>query len=1390
MFGNVCELGKHKIVKGTPKSWWSLGLLLTFLLGSVAVVFAEEGGALGATLRTDPYGRVVMDESGRKINYDPFESEGLEASAVEADVAARRAIQERRDSFREPPGRRIQSPVPISPEWTYGIFGSGIGDSGLQATDLNGDGVIELVADGQDSTLSYWYVLQESNGGYEKVWISSPLPAYDSISTLRTIDVDGDGLEEVLIGAENEVQIYDGLDPVLTRTIVTTASEVRALEVADVDADGALELIVVDTSKLFVYDYATGTPEYEVAGLGGYDLAVGNVDADADVEIAIAGTTSGVVVTGGTGIIEWTSPNGFGRLVALGDLDGDGRDEVAGAPSARIEVYDVDLGTLAWSLPPGYGIAALELRDVEADGDLELVYGESQWGELHVHDGATGALEWSQNNPEYGVTNIEVADVDSDGTLELLWAAGSGSSGPDYLYVVDTVTQALEWRNDDIRGPFFGLDHGDVDADATPELLFSSFESESGYGDGLYFVHNAVNKSLEFVSPEPTGIDFSGARRVRQAQADGDAAAEIFFTSSSGYDGKIFRYDGSTHLEELEITIESGLSFASLDLVDVDGDGDLEIVAGTRREHTGASGVYLYVYDAGTGTLEWQSPNLGSGFVDFPLLRIAEVDGDPGLEILVAETSGNLKMFDGSTHTLELDVDLNLTALDTADLDGDGAEEVFIGTGVGALEEIDPANGATVDTIGLFGSSIEGLAVVDLDDDGWADFVFGAADQVRLVDGLSRSLVWSSGHIGVNVGAEDSLLVADIDGDGKREVTVNTGIGVRVYEVGYGLQTPPQVTLTSPVDGGVFTEGDAIALYGAAFDAEEGDLTSSLAWSSDLDGALGTGGTLLVSNFSVGTHLLTASVIDGTGRSDSASVSIEIQSILSVGLAGYWPLDEGASTTAADASGEGYDGTLVGAPLWTTGLLNGGLTLDGVSDAVAFGATPRLDQPTTLTLAAWVRHGTADGFHSILDKRDGGADGYDLYINNTGRSFLRINNNTLIGNTVVADDTWHHVVGVYDGTQMRLYVDGVEDAVATVGASSINTTSPLRLGYHFTSNDFRFDGTLDDVRIYDRALSSGEVDTLFLYQGTPDTRPPVRTGAGPAGSFPAGTTTVELSLDTLEQSTCRFDTAPGVPFGSMATVFGSGDGLHHTYSLAVSDGLAYMAYVRCEDVAGNSNGEDLVISFSVDAPLDLTTGLMGYWPLNDGAGTVATDSSGNGYNGALVDSPVWAAGQFGGGLTLDGVDDGVTTGAAPLLDQPTALTIAAWIRHPASSQFRSIFDKRDGGSDGYDLFLSSTSRLFIRVNGSTLTGATAVDDDAWHHVVGVWDGTSLALYVDGVLDASTSIPATALNTVAAPRLGHHFSDGAFRFAGTLDEVRVYDRALTASEVDGLFQLVP
>jgi hypothetical protein len=204
------------------------------------------------------------------------------------------------------------------------------------------------------------------------------------------------------------------------------------------------------------------------------------------------------------------------------------------------------------------------------------------------------------------------------------------------------------------------------------------------------------------------------------------------------------------------------------------------------------------------------------------------------------------------------------------------------------------------------------------------------------------------------------------------------------------------------------------------------------------------------------------------------------------GLVGHWKFDEVAGTTAADSSGSGNAGTLVGGAVWTpSGRINGALTLDGVNDYVSLRVQ---SLPPAFTLGAWVwvdAAGTAANPLLSLNNRV-------FYLaSNTVYSYW---NNGSAGSAsfgAVPTASWQHITYTYDGITLRGFRNAVQFATTTNASISSGSAIP-RIGSDEVDDDY-FSGMLDDVRLYNRALSAQEVLDVYMDTGLPpdpDTIPP------------------------------------------------------------------------------------------------------------------------------------------------------------------------------------------------------------------------------------------------------------------------------------------------------------
>ena len=199
------------------------------------------------------------------------------------------------------------------------------------------------------------------------------------------------------------------------------------------------------------------------------------------------------------------------------------------------------------------------------------------------------------------------------------------------------------------------------------------------------------------------------------------------------------------------------------------------------------------------------------------------------------------------------------------------------------------------------------------------------------------------------------------------------------------------------------------------------------------------------------------------------------------------------------------------------------------------------------------------------------------------------------------------------------------------------------------------------------------------------------------------------------------------------------------------------------------------------------------YAFDDGTGTSAADASGHSLTGTLVNGPTWATGKYGSALSFDGVDDHVDLGNPSALQITGSMTISGWINSAAFPvDDAAVVSKRSG--TGYQL--DTTVDQGPRSIGFKLTnssggdmlryGATALQLNSWYHIAGVYNAatTTMNVYLNGVPDNGAlvgTVTSSQQNSASNVNIGQR-GNGGFGFNGLIDDVRIYDRALTAAEI--------
>lgn len=484
---------------------------------------------------------------------------------------------------------------------------------------------------------------------------------------------------------------------------------------------------------------------------------------------------------------------------------------------------------------------------------------------------------------------------------------------------------------------------------------------------------------------------------------------------------------------------------------------------------------------------------------------------------------------------------------------------------------------------------------------------------------------------------------------------------------------------------------------------------------------------------------LTGTEITNLYTLGAAKLNTDHNESLTSGLVGLWSFNgpDISGTTAYDRSGSGNNGTLTNGPTAAAGISGQALSFDGSNDLVSAGSPVTLDNLTNLSVSFWANPDAIPasndpnlvGKISVGFTSGWGAQACDTSAANCSGasdniSFVRHFATNPGRWRTPADSlpagTWSHVVVTHDGTTNAptIYVNGVSQALTTVqtpsGSLTSDASNDLIIGNVSDASD-PFDGKIDEVRVYNRALSATEIESLYRL-GQPDK--------------------VNTSV-SQPQGTGRLD-----------------------------------------------------------------SGLAGYWPLDDGSGTNANDASTNNNDGTLTNGPTWTTGQIGGGVDFDGSDDYISY-ANTIPFNSDDFSVSAWARMDGAAGGdgeNSIFTQRitsvGAGNPSVTLYydINEYPSFFIRDNvgtGVNLSYSSAQSFGAWQHIVGVKTATATTLYLNGAAVATTthSLSGDFDAGVDIRQIGRQqYTGGNNQFNGVIDEVRVYQRALSADEVAQLYRL--
>jgi PKD repeat protein len=529
---------------------------------------------------------------------------------------------------------------------------------------------------------------------------------------------------------------------------------------------------------------------------------------------------------------------------------------------------------------------------------------------------------------------------------------------------------------------------------------------------------------------------------------------------------------------------------------------------------------------------------------------------------------------------------------------------------------------------------------------------------------------------------------------------------------------------------------------------------------------------------------------DITVPAAAATLTATYREVGPAGPVAAYGFEEGSGAGTADGSGRGNAGTISGAT-WSTAGKNGkALDFDGVNDWVTVADSASLDLVGGMTVEAWVRPDVpGKAWQTLAIKEALGGLSYALYASGDtarlngwwGQSSLYVP-----ADRTLAAGAWTHVAVTAGAGTMRLYLNGVQVVTRSIAGSLTPSAGPLRIGGNSVWSGEFFDGRIDDLRVYDRALTAVEVqaDRDTPVGGSPPpqdtTAPTVSVTAPGSGTTVSGAVSVQASAsDNVGVQSVQFrldgqtlgaadSSAPYAVSWDTRTAL---NGPHNLTAVAT-------------DAAGNSATSSAVAVTVANG--SAPAGLVAAYGFEEGAGSSTADASGKGNVGAISGATWTAAGKNGKALAFDGVNDLVTVPDSASLDLTTGMTLEAWVKPDvASKQWQTALIKEAPGFFSYSLYATAGAATPNGWWGSTSVYGPAgspLAQGAWTHVAVTSDGAVMRLYLNGAQAASAPVGSQLSPSAGALRIGGNTVWQDEYFDGTIDDVRIFDRARSATEI--------
>ena len=510
---------------------------------------------------------------------------------------------------------------------------------------------------------------------------------------------------------------------------------------------------------------------------------------------------------------------------------------------------------------------------------------------------------------------------------------------------------------------------------------------------------------------------------------------------------------------------------------------------------------------------------------------------------------------------------------------------------------------------------------------------------------------------------------------------------------------------------------------------------------------------------------------------------------LSDGLLLYYSFDTNTGSTVYDQSGNGHTGTVYGATYTPGGAIGAAYHFDGIDDRILGGS---LGYVPTGAICFWMYADAVENWRNPFSTDYASWDDNIHFTEAADHSFmwgaLGLEPGEAVSYTEDGLQTgrWYHVALTWDGLVTRGYLDGTlanstpyPDTNAPVHPDISGnagywrqlslTFNNIAVGNSYsTSPDRYWKGMVDEVRIYNRALTGAEIVSLAVQTNVPIQRGSVRVDILPADAAVVGGWRLSTEPDAVWHSSGAV--LSNIVAGSYPIVFKPAAG-----------------WAAPTDVTAGIIGSSMTIVTGIYATIKVSTNdLVLYYSFDTNTGSTVYDQSGNGHTGLIYGPAYTATGRIGGAYQYDGVNDHILAGNLGHLGQGT---ISFWMYADAIENWRNPFSTDYASWDDCLRFEESLPGDFVVGLGPILGGAfytSAMQSRTWYHVAFAWTGTGYWGWLNGQLAFSGSHNNQLYLDFNNVAMGNGYSTSPDRYwKGMVDEVRIYNRVLSDGEVSAL-----